>query len=552
MNSPPTITARPLPDRGKTISPSKALRRLFLTVFLRGRSARGVRRESAPKSVASKLAMTLVFYGLFGLFAFSFLRQPVFSLSLYLHGMTFVFLGMFVAASAGELLFNKEEADILAHRPVNSRTLLWAKISVLIQVSLWIAAAFNLGGFITGLIAPDGGVRFLIAHTISTAMEALFCAGFVVLTYQLCLRWFGRERLEGLMTTAQVGIAIFAMVAGQILPRMMIRIEKVLVVNQNSWWLGVLPPAWFAGLDDALGGGGSAVSWALASAGVTVTAVVLWLAFGKLAGSYETGLQSLSEVLPTHPRQRTRRRWIHRLVNVAPLRWWLRDSVARASFLLVAAYLLRDRDVKLRIYPGIVPMLVIALFFLFQGFGDRGAGTSRDFGIAFASLYLGMVPMISLSLLQYSQQWQASDLFRVAPMPGPSPLCDGARRAVFLFLTAPFAILLGLCAWLCRKDISDLLLMVPGIMALPIYALVPCVRGNAVPLSLPTEEAKSARRGLTTLGAAIVSMLLGGISYWAWNTGWFNWLLLFEAILAVPVYLGLRAARTRVRWSPAE
>ena len=192
---PPVIRAAKAP------SPERTLRRLFLTLFLRGRGARGLRKESAPKSVGTKLAWTLVFYALFGLFALGFIRQPVFALAVYLHAMTFIFLGMFVAASAGEVLFNKEEADILLHRPVTPRALLQAKIGVLVQVSLWLAAAFNLGGFIAGVFARDGGWLFPLAHALSTVLEALFCTGCVVLTYQLCLRWFGRERLEGLMTT---------------------------------------------------------------------------------------------------------------------------------------------------------------------------------------------------------------------------------------------------------------------------------------------------------------------------------------------------------------
>ena len=72
--------------------------------------------------------------------------------------MTFVFLGMFVSSSAGEVLFNKEEADILLHRPVSSRDLLWAKIRVLIEVSLWLGGALNLAGFFIGIYATDGGL----------------------------------------------------------------------------------------------------------------------------------------------------------------------------------------------------------------------------------------------------------------------------------------------------------------------------------------------------------------------------------------------------------
>src|SRR5436190_2046074 len=127
MNGPP-----PLPVPRPAPPPERILRRLFLTLFLRGRSSRGLQKEQAPKSVGSKLAFTLLIYGAFGLMVFFFRGQTIFTLSLYLHGMTLVFLGMFIAASAGEVLFNKEESDILLHRPITPRVLLWAKIRVLL------------------------------------------------------------------------------------------------------------------------------------------------------------------------------------------------------------------------------------------------------------------------------------------------------------------------------------------------------------------------------------------------------------------------------------
>jgi len=121
---------------------------------LRGRGARGLQKSGAPKSVANKLLLALVTYAVVGCVAFSFLGQPTFVLSVYLHAMTFVFLGMFVAASSGEVLFNKEEADILMHRPITARQLLWAKIAVLVRVSLWLAGAFNLAGLFVGVAVP--------------------------------------------------------------------------------------------------------------------------------------------------------------------------------------------------------------------------------------------------------------------------------------------------------------------------------------------------------------------------------------------------------------
>lgn len=532
--------------------PSRVLRRLFLTVFLRGRSARGLQKESAPRSVGSKLALTLMFYGLFGLFAFFFARQPVFALSVYLHGMTFVFIGMFVAASGGEVLFNKEESDILLHRPVTPRALLWAKVGVLVEVSLWLAAAFNLVGLFVGVGARDGSWLFLPAHALSTILEALFCTAFVVMVYQLCLRWFGRERLEGVMTTAQVLVAVAAVVGGQLVPQLVMRVNFAPGAALYSWWLCLLPPAWFAALDDAIAGQRSALSQMLGALAVAATAAVLWLAFRKLAHNYETGLQVLGETTGT--KRRGRRGRLGALLRLPLMRWWCRDPVSRASFVLTAAYLLRDRDVKLRVYPGMAPMLVMPFIFLLGGRGGSGGGgfSDRGFAVAFTGAYLGVIPMLGTSLLQYSQQWQAADLFRAVPIRGPDRISAGVRRAVFCCMTLPGLLLFGALVLAFRRNISDLALLLPGIIALPVQGLIANLRGKAVPLSLPPEEAKSAGRGLVMMGVMMASMALAGISAWAWTDGWFKIFLLVELVIMAALYAALRTSLASSRWESLE
>jgi hypothetical protein len=235
------------------------------------------------------------------------------------------------------------------------------------------------------------------------------------------------------------------------------------------------------------------------------------------------------------------------LVNAPPLCWWLNDSVSRAAFLLTAAYLVRDRDVKLRVYPGLAPILVMPLVILLPGRGADGM-----FGIAFAGGYLGLVPLLGLNLLQYSQQWQAADIFRAAPVPGPGPLCQGARRAVFCLLTLPALVLFTVTAWVLGKDSSHLALLLPGVVALPVYAMIPCLGGKAVPLSQATEEARSARRGLIMLGVMACALALSGLGMWSWTGGWFAWMLLVEIILVFGIYGVMRANVAAARWSPME
>ena len=76
--------------------------------------------------------------------------------------------------------------------------------------------------------------------------------------------------------------------------------------------------------------------------------------------------------------------------------------MARATFLLTFAYLIRDRDVKLRIYPAIAPMLALPILFLVQQHGRHG-DDAGGFTIGFAASYLSVVPMMVLNLLQYSR-----------------------------------------------------------------------------------------------------------------------------------------------------
>jgi hypothetical protein len=536
-----------MPAAGAALA-SAALRRLFLTLFLRGRSSRGLSRRKTPSSVGAKLGLTLVIYALVGVSALALRHGSVFALSAYLHSVTFVFLGMFVAASSGEILFNQEEADILLHRPVLPRALLWAKIRVLAEVSLWLAGVLNLCAFFVGATMPAGGWLFPIAHALSLAMEALFCVGCVVLVYQLCLRWFGRERLEGLMTMSQVVLALSAVLAGQVIPQVMRHAGNGLVLNERSWWLGLLPPVWFGAFDAAFTGHGTRGSWVLAGIGVVATGAVLRSAFGKLATDYQRGLQTLQEGRATAPASRVRRRWIDVMVTLPPLRFWLRDSVSRAAFLLTVAYLLRDRDVKLRVYPGVAPMFIMPFLFMLRAHPSGGP----DFAVAMGGSFLGLTPLLALGMLRFSQHWQASDVFRAAPMLGPAQLCHGARRAVLFLLTFPLLALFALIALISNAHDSDLLLTLPGLLTLPIYALVPCIGGKAVPLSLPSEDAKAAGRGVTILVSMLAAMAVSGLGMWARSAGWFWWFLAVEAAVVAALYIVLRVALAAVRWRPLE
>ncbi|MEI9896183.1 MAG: hypothetical protein WDN28_20540 [Chthoniobacter sp.] len=191
-------------------------------------------------------------------------------------------------------------------------------------------------------------------------------------------------------------------------------------------------------------------------------------------------------------------------------------------------------------------MLVMPIIFLLPG--HREEAGMGNFGVAFAGGYLGMAPLFALNLLQYSQQWQAADVFRVAPMPGPAPLCAGARQAVTCFLTLPLVLGFALIVWCLHGETTNLALLLPGLITLPIFTLVPHLGGRSVPFSRAGEEAKSTRRGLDFFVVMLLSVSLSFLTTWSWDAGWFWWLLAGEVAVAATAYAIMRVSLASMRW----
>jgi len=549
-----SVSSGPPPVKFKTPSPEQTLRKLYLALFLRGRSSRGLTKEKAPQSIASKLWLALGLYALVGCSMLLLAGQSVMVLSISLHAMTFLMLGMFIASSSGEALFNKDESEILMHRPVTSQMLLRAKASVLIEVSLYLAAAMNAAGMIAGVFTSNGGWLFPFAHAISTVEEALFTTGVVVLTYQLCLKWFGRERLESVMTTMQVVMMVSFTVGSQILPRMIKFGSGFGVLTLNAWWMKIIPATWFASLDDAIAGSRSGTSWMLASVGLIATGLLLWLAFGMLSEVYESGWQSLNESTKPKPRQQSQFRFISALSGSAPMRLVLRDPVSRVSFQLVSAYLFRDRDTKLRLYPGVAPMMVMPIMLLVtsNSFRSPVGGASAfsgfsSFTVALSAVYMCILPLTALNLIRFSQQWRATEVFIAAPIAGPAPLLQGARVAVMLFLGLP--LVLALCAYvLFTGHYSFLWLVLAGLIAMPVYAMIPGVMENATPLSNPIEEAKSTSNFPVMMLSMFGSFLVAGAATAAAAMGFLAYFLILEAAVAIFLCFVMQKIVARRGW----
>jgi ABC-2 type transport system permease protein len=320
----------------RTPSSQRVLCGLFLRLFLRGRPRN--KAEVGGKGVVLRLVGLLVLYGLLGVVAVSTWRLGVFERSTTLHAFTLMMVGILMAGSSGNLLFNVEEADILLHRPVTPRSLLVAKVWVMVVMGVTLAVALNLVGLVMGVVGPGGTWLFVPAHLLALVLQVVFAASLVTLAYGLCLRWFGRERLDNFITAAQVVVAVGAMIGGQLVPRALASMDRKEVAEAMEW-MAVLPPAWFGALVAVLTGqSANLMTTILAVWGVVATVLVAWFAMHRLAAAYGEGMMALNEAGPHSAKTGARqRRWINCLISLPLLRRWLADPVERAAFTLTAA-----------------------------------------------------------------------------------------------------------------------------------------------------------------------------------------------------------------------
>jgi len=509
----------------------RALLKCYWRLSVRGRVARSMGRGDKPRSLLFVIGMYM-FVGLMTGIVVLSTRLDVFTYTILVHSMTFFVVGMAVTSESGDILFNANESDVLVHRPIHPRTLLLAKSINLIAFTLILAGALNLFPMFFGMAASGARVWFPIVHLFSMILLCVFCAAAVVCTYGLVIKFLDREKFDNFAAWSQVAMSVLFIGGYQIVPRLMNRFEG-LSFTPYARYLFPLPPAWFAGIDSWVAGDLAVSGALLGVVGLLSTAALSYLAIGKLAPSYGEGITRLGESRSrTSPPAKVRRRPTS--IRNPILRWWLRDPVEQWAFRLAGAYMRRDRDIKLRLYPSLTIFLIFPLMNLF----DRNRHGFSAFLPLVTVWVLGMLPHQALQTLQMSQDHLAADIFAIAPLPSAASVFHGVRKATIYYLLIPaLCIAAILIAYLAPGGSQGLLLALPGIVAIPVLSLVPAVTHDYLPLSRPVTRGEQYGRSFTLMFMTMLAMAgVLVVSYLAWEFGLIWYLIAFEGVIAILLY----------------
>jgi hypothetical protein len=223
------------------------------------------------------------------------------------------------------------------------------------------------------------------------------------------------------------------------------------------------------------------------------------------------------------------------------LRAWMPDPRERAAFELASTYLRRDRDVRMRVYPGLASFIVFPIIPLF----DRTMGPS--FAPVMTVVMAGMLPTLTLETLRTGTQSAAADLFLCAPLESTASLFHGVRKATIVLVTLPMLVIAFVIITVAMRQVAPLISMLPALIVLPTLTLLDGLVGDYLPLSRSPE---SGRQTAIQVGVSLATVFaMGGL----FAIGWFArrahvfWPMLgVELLLVIGIHtLLLRKIRVR-------
>lgn len=483
-----------------------------------------------------------IMYALLGLWLGAMLKfsgVDLFTYSVGVHFMTFVIAGMVVTIESGHILFNANEEDVLGHRPIHPRTLILAKGIDLFGLTFALAMAMNLFPTIFGWYVKGVSPVFPLVHVVTVIMSSAFCASAIVFVYGALVRLVGRERFDQFAVWIQILMMALFLGAQQILPQFM---RNGFSLADKAVWMLPLPPVWFASLDtvlatDTLDG----LIWIMAAMGVLITTGLTWAAIVRLGSGYHQIVSAGASTIKVPAKEKA----IRPARELNPLlRWWMPDPVEQAVFRLARAYMFRDRDIRMRLYPGLVYPII---FPFIAAFGSAGGP------LMFIVLWLQctLAPQI-LETLRMSANTAASEIFVAAPVESAGHLFQGCRKAALYVIALPLVVFsITLMTVLKPSLIGQFWVALPPLMSIPTLSLVSGLGGSYIPLSMPVRKGSQSKYAM---GIMMVTMLLAGliagVSIVARAAGFFFHLLAAYAILLPLVHWTLTRRIMRRPFSP--
>jgi hypothetical protein len=499
------------------------------------------RPQQTGEPVNDSTWLALGIYSLMGLafIIFFFIGQ-----SSILHFTAFfsvylVMLTLSLIVDFTRVLIDVRDNFIILPKPVNDRTFLVARIlHIAIHISK-MAIPLCIPASIVTLI--QHGVGGLAAFLLAALLATVFSIFLINATYLAILRFSKPEKFKSIINYLQIGFTVLIYGSYQLLPRLVNESILEKLDLKEIAWMNTVPSYWFASLWQIFTNPvwnlnlaiGSFLAIVMPLAGIYMVVKVFAPAFNQkltlISGTSEhrPSLLSTGKISPS---------WGDKIST-----WITKPGPEQMGFDLSWRMMLRSREFKMQVYPGIGYMLVLFVVFILQGKGFHVSSydisiPENRFRILVALYSPALLVMSASALLHLSPSWKASWIYQMSPFERPGLIISGSIKAVMAqFMVLPVLLIGFLGILLNGKAIFPSLLMAIAMQTMLQY-LVTLINNHYLPFSQPIT--KRGGDGTSVANGILAIILIGFIVFLHWLIFSYTWLMLtLAAITLLVIYL---------------
>jgi hypothetical protein len=381
--------------------------------------------------------------------------------------MVLITLSMMAIGVVGLIIWDgvfpdRRDVRILGPLPIQTRRFVVARLAALGRVYLSFSAAICvLQSILFGMVTSGFGEPLTRPHAIGAHLVTVFLActfvfGSLIAAQCLLLLLFGRRAAVTASVTFQVLFAIGLVQLIFFLPDLGRVLREGGRSNEGFSALATLPPMWFFGLYETLAGRGDAGAYALARMAGGSTVLVVGLALGLYAASYDLlSRRALEGPAPRsgrarrHVADRAERPW---RAGTAPL------TAAVRQFTVSTLARSRSHRMMFAVYAGVALAFVISSGISVALLND-GAGLWKP-GLALLSmpLIIQFVMLISIRVItSVPSEPKARWIFRACEPAERTAAVNGLRDTMIRLVVVPtmaFALAQGLIFWTVTAAVS--------------------------------------------------------------------------------------------------
>lgn len=506
------------------------------------RQEKSIVQRKGKKQMSNSLVSVVFVYAFMGIFAGLMLLgiQDLFVSMLLVFAIIMVMTAVALISDFTSVLLDTTDNAILLPRPVDSRTLVVARLAHIVIYIMLITLSVSAASILIGTV--KFGPVFTVVFFLCLILSVLFVVFVANVFYLLLMKISSGEHFRDIILYFQIFMAAFAMGSYQLLPRLIEFDSLKSFTFPIQWWTYLVPPAWMAApIDAAVTGDLSSPKLVLSLLGLLVPVMSVVIVIRFLAPGFSLSIARMEIAESSGDKDQKKRRERRNLPDFFS-RLFTFNPTERAAFQLSWRLSSRDRKFKLKTYPTFGYMLIIAFVLTLFEEGEIlqkiQALPSTQKYIIF--LYIGciLIPIVVLAQ-RFSDQYEAAWIYHALPFSRPGDILKGSLKAmIFKYGLSVFIPLMILVILVWGPQVIDDIVL--AFMNLIISSLVLAFIGKSdLPFSRRYGGAAERQRGLSGFLMFLIPAALGLIH---WGMTFIPYAIPVGILIAAGIiYIGMKA-----------